>query len=62
MNIFVLFCFTLIFLFIFLLVQMSKKYNDMLNEKFNYLKIKINNLESEIKSIKSIKSIKKGKK
>jgi hypothetical protein len=41
---------------------MSKKYNDMLNEKFNYLKIKINNLESEIKSIKSIKSIKKGKK
>jgi len=59
MNIFVLFCFTLIFLFIFLLVQTSKKYNDMLNEKFNYLKIKINNLESEINSIKIIK---KGKK
>jgi hypothetical protein len=31
----------------------------MLNEKFNYLKIKINNLESEINSIKIIK---KGKK
>lgn len=59
MNIFVLFCFTLIFLFIFLLVQTSKKYNDMLNEKFNYLKMKINNLESEINSIKIIK---KGKK
>lgn len=59
MNIFVLFCFTLLFLFIFLLVQTSKKYNDMLNEKFNYLKMKINNLESEINSIKIIK---KGKK
>ena len=55
MNIFVLFCFTLIFLFIFLLVQTSKKYNNMLNEKFNYLKIKINNLESEINSVKTIK-------
>ena len=58
MNIFVLFCFTLIFLFIFLLVQTSTKYNDMLNEKFNYLKIKINNLESEINSIKKGKKIK----
>jgi hypothetical protein len=30
----------------------------MLNEKFNYLKIKINNLESEINSIKKGKKIK----
>jgi hypothetical protein len=59
MNIFVLFCLTLIFLFIFLLIQISKKYNDMLNEKFNYLKIKINNLESKINSIKIVKNGKK---
>lgn len=48
MNLFVLFFLIEIGLVIIVSIKIAKKYNAMLNEKFDYLKTKITNLETQM--------------
>ena len=54
MNLFSLFFLIEIGLVIIVSIEIAKKYNAMLNEKFNYLKTKITNLETEMNEQKYI--------
>lgn len=51
MNLFVLFFLIEIGLVIIVSLKIAKKYNVMLNEKFNYLKTKMDHLEDQIKKL-----------
>jgi len=52
MNIFTLFFITMVILFIPVIVKIIRQYNNMINEKFLYLKSRITNLENEFKKSK----------
>jgi len=52
MNIFTLFFIIITILFIPVLIKVIRQYNNMINEKFLYLKTRISNLENDIKNIK----------
>jgi hypothetical protein len=54
MNLFSLFFLIEIGLVIIVSIEIAKKYDTMLNEKFNYLKTKITNLETQINQQKYI--------
>lgn len=51
MNLFVLFFLIEIGLVIIVSLKIAKKYNVMLNEKFNYLKTKMHHLEDQIEKL-----------
>jgi hypothetical protein len=58
MNLFVLFFLIEILLVIIVSLEIAKKYNTMLNEKFNYLKIKIHHLEGAIEKLNNKNKVK----
>jgi len=59
MNIFTLFFIIMAILFIPVLIKVMRQYNNMINEKFTYLKSRISNLENEFKKSKNGKKKKK---